>query len=123
MNLNFDTLGEGLLVTLIGICIVFLGLVVLIVLISLINRLTGGFSKKTKEVPPAPPIRQEPSVPVVPDEPAPVPEEELLAVIAAAIAMITAEEGSGFVVRRVRRISNAPVWNKAGREEQVYSRY
>ncbi|MBR4081319.1 MAG: OadG family protein [Clostridia bacterium] len=123
MNLNFDTLGEGLLVTLIGICIVFLGLVVLILLISLINRLTGGITRKPKDVPPAPPIRQELSAPVTPDEPEPVPEDELIAVIAAAIAMMTAEESRGFVVRRVRRISNAPVWNKAGREEQVYSRY
>ena len=33
------------------------------------------------------------------------------------------EEGNGFVVRRVRRISNTPAWSKSGREEQVYSRF
>jgi len=33
------------------------------------------------------------------------------------------EEGKTFRVRRVRRISNASAWNKAGREEQIYSRF
>ena len=32
------------------------------------------------------------------------------------------ENTSGFVVRSIRRINNAPAWNRAGREEQVYSR-
>ncbi len=51
-----------------------------------------------------------------------------MAVITAAVAaMLSEEKGapvdeSGFVVRAVRRVSNAPAWNRAGREEQVYSR-
>ena len=32
------------------------------------------------------------------------------------------EEIKGFVVRSIRRVSNAPAWNRAGREEQIYSR-
>ena len=32
------------------------------------------------------------------------------------------ENATGFVVRSIRRINNAPAWNRAGREEQVYSR-
>lgn len=32
------------------------------------------------------------------------------------------ENTTGFVVRSIRRINNAPAWNRAGREEQVYSR-
>ena len=66
--------------------------------------------------------------------PAPVAEEaveetdddELIAVIAAAVAAAMEQAGeentTGFVVRSIRRINNAPAWNRAGREEQVYSR-
>ena len=49
-------------------------------------------------------------------------DDALIAAITAAIACYM-EEGVGFTVRRVRRISNAPAWQKAGREEQIYSRY
>ena len=51
---------------------------------------------------------------------------ELVAVIAAAVAAAMeaagAEQTNGFVVRSIRRINNAPAWNRAGREEQIYSR-
>ena len=50
-------------------------------------------------------------------------DEQLIAVISAAVAAVTSEDGRSFVVRRVRRISNAPAWTKAGREEQIYSRF
>ena len=72
--------------------------------------------------------------PPAPAAPAPVAEEpveetdddELIAVIAAAVAAAMEQSGeentTGFVVRSIRRINNAPAWNRAGREEQVYSR-
>lgn len=43
-------------------------------------------------------------------------DDALIAVISAAIAAVMGED-KGFVVRHVRRISNAPAWQKAGREE------
>ena len=50
----------------------------------------------------------------------------MIAVIAAAVAAAMEQAGeentTGFVVRSIRRINNAPAWNRAGREEQVYSR-
>ena len=123
MNLQFNTLPEGLLVTLIGIMIVFLGLTILIALISIINQLTGGIGQKKKKAAPAPAQFTPAPAPVAaPAEENAIDPDELIAVIAAAIAMM-GEEGKGLVVRRVRRISNANAWNKAGREEQVYSRY
>ena len=48
-----------------------------------------------------------------PAAPAPVAEEPVEE---------TDENTTGFVVRSIRRINNAPAWNRAGREEQVYSR-
>ena len=40
----------------------------------------------------------------------------------AAIAAVW-ESPNGFVVCHVKRISNAPAWKRAGRDEQTYSRY
>lgn len=119
----WNNLGFGLTVTLIGIAIVFFGLTILIGLIKLMEMATanigkgGKKGKKQAEAPaPAPaaaPVAEE--VPVTDDS-------ELIAVISAAVAMMM-EDGSAFTVRRVRRVQNAPAWQKAGREEQVYSRF
>ena len=46
---------------------------------------------------------------------------EVLAAITAAIASVWNTD-TGFVVRHVRRVHNAPAWNSAGREDQTYSR-
>lgn len=121
-----NNLGFGLIVTLIGMLTVFFGLVLLIGLIKLMEKATanlgkggkgGKKGKKQAEAPaPAPaaaPVVEE--VPVADDS-------ELIAVISAAVAMMM-EDGSAFTVRRVRRVQNAPAWQKAGREEQVYSRF
>ena len=48
--------------------------------------------------------------------------EILIAAITAAIAAVW-ESPNGFVVRHVKRVSNAPAWKRAGRDEQTYSRY
>ena len=44
-----------------------------------------------------------------------------VAAIAAALNVIMGE--GKFVVKHIKRINNAPAWNRAGREEQVYSRF
>lgn len=113
----------GLQVTAIGIGIVFFGLVVLIGLVKIISVATASLGKK-KEAPkpvsqPTAPATIKPIV-----EEAPVAQDDgaLIAVITAAIAAML-DDGSAFVVRKVRRISNTPAWSKAGREEQIYSRF
>lgn len=47
---------------------------------------------------------------------------ETMAAITAAIAMVW-DSPNGFQVRHVKRVHNAPAWNRAGREEQAYSRF
>ena len=47
---------------------------------------------------------------------------QVVAAITAAIAAVW-QAPTGFVVRHVKRVSNAPAWNRAGREEQTYSRF
>ena len=112
-------LGNSLLVTLIGMVIVFFGLTVLIFLIKALVKATDKMGKTQKVA--------APSTPVAPSQAEQIEEAEedddaLIAVITAAIACMM-DEGTGFTVRHIRRVSTAPAWQKAGREEQIYSRY
>ncbi len=109
----------------IGIMVVFIGLVILIVFIkilSLINAAISGEKKHKKATPAAPQMSAPPvSTAAAPVQSSSVPAD-VVAAITAAIAAIW-QSPNGFVVRHVKRISNAPAWNRAGREEQTYSRF
>ena len=112
----------GLSVALVGMSTVFVGLIILIGLIKLMEMImTGGKGKKKAEAP-APAAAPAP----VAEEAVETDDDELIAVIAAAVVAAMEQSGeentTGFVVRSIRRINNAPAWNRAGREEQVYSR-
>ena len=115
----------GLSVTLVGIGTVFVGLVILIVLIKVMEMVIHGATGSKKAPAAAPAPAPAPAPAVVEEEPE-QDDDELIAVIAAAVAMAMEAAGeentTGFVVRSIRRINNAPAWNRAGREEQVYSR-
>ena len=119
---------ESLGVAVLGMMTVFAGLIILIVFITLLTKFTAkGEGKKKNESKP---------VQVKGDE---VPGEVLAAitaalaannetvpadVVAAIAAALNVIMGEGkFVVRHVKRIHNAPAWNRAGREEQIYSRF
>ena len=115
-----DNLLFGLGVTAVGMLVVFFGLIVLIGLIKIMTMLSQSKKPKEKEaVAPAPVAAP---APVETEAAAPTQDDVLIAVITAAVAAAMGEE-TGFVVRRVRRISNAPAWQRAGRDEQVYSRF
>lgn len=115
-----DNLLFGLGVTAVGMLVVFFGLIVLIGLIKIMTMLSQSKKPKEKEaVAPAPVAAP---APVETEAAAPTQDDVLIAVISAAVAAAMGEE-TGFVVRRVRRISNAPAWQRAGRDEQVYSRF
>ena len=115
----------GLSVAAVGILTVFVALVILIGLIKVMELVINGASKKKTAPAPAPTAPA--PAPVVEETVAEEEDEgELIAVIAAAVAAAMEasgeEEPTGFVVRSIRRVNNAPAWNRAGREEQVYSR-
>ena len=109
----------GLSTTVIGMLVVFTGLVILIACIYGMTTITGRRKKAAapKEAPaPAPlPAQEEPET-----------EEEddgaLIAVLSAAIAAVWQDESTGFVVRRVKRIQNSTARARAARDEQIYSR-
>ncbi len=113
------TVLDSLLVTVIGMAIVFMGLVILIFLIKALVKLTEGKKRQPAAAP----------APVLKAPPVPEPEYEdvtddtaLVAAITAALCVVMEGEKGGFTVRRVRRIANASPWQRAGREEQIYSR-
>lgn len=123
------TILYGLQVTIVGLVVVFVGLIILIGCINLMQRCMAEFEKKKIGTPKTQPEAASAPAAAAPAVPAAQANEgELMAVITAAVAaMLSEEKGapvdeSGFVVRAVRRVSNAPAWNRAGREEQVYSR-
>ena len=112
----------SLFTTVIGMLVVFVGLVILIACIYLMTGITG----RKKKVSPAP-VNQ------APPAPAPAVKEEVkeaeddgavVAAISAAVAMILAGEhkNGGFVVRRIRRVPAANARARAAREEQIFSR-
>ena len=114
-----ETLGYGGIVAVIGMLIVFLGLIILIVCISIMGQFFKTGKKKEKAAPapaPAPVAAPAPVVePVVEEAPA-CDDAQLIAVIAAALAAF--DNGSKrLVVRKVRRVSG---WNEAARSENVY---
>lgn len=113
-----------------GMITVFAGLVILIGFIKVLTMATAtGESKKKNEQP----------CEVKPASKADAPDEVMAAISAALAAydetpdpaVVAAIAGAlnivmgdtRFTVKHIRRINNAPAWNRAGREEQVYSRF
>lgn len=120
-----DRLMLGVSTTLVGMLVVFFGLVVLIVCIYVMTSLTGrkARAQQPKEDAAPAPVPETAREIVEYDEP----EEDglaVMAVISAAVAAMLQSEGreSGFVVRRVRRAQSSTARARAARDEQIYSR-
>ena len=121
---NFmDSLSLGLSTTAVGMLVVFSGLVILIACIYGMTSLTG---RQNKASAPAPQAEEVPVAAPVAEEAAPAAAEEndeqLIAVITAAIAAVWEGQQSSFVVRRVRRAQSATARARAARDEQIFSR-
>ena len=127
----FSILTYGLSVALVGMGTVFCGLVILIGIIKgmekVLPKITAGdFSFKNMTAPKA--AKTEAPASVI--QTANVNDDAVVAAISAALMTVIEEEVKAnpakakntFVVRSIRRIGT-PAWNRAGREEQVYSRF
>ena len=113
-----STLAYGGKVAIIGMLIVFIGLILLILILSLMAQLFKTFDKSAeKEAVQQPaeaaPVEFVPAAEEVEEEI--VDDTELIAVIAAAISAYEAD-GKKLVMRKVRRVSG---WNRAARDEQM----
>ena len=129
----FSILTYGLSVALVGMGIVFCGLVILIGLIKGMEKVlpqitAGDFSLKNFKNMAAPKAAKT-EAPTIVIQTANVNDDAVVAAISAALMTVIEEEVKAdpakakntFVVRSIRRIGT-PAWNRAGREEQVYSR-
>ena len=127
----FSILTYGLSVALVGMGTVFCGLVILIGIIKgmekVLPKITSGeFS--LKDLKPAAKAAKT-DAPTIVIQTANVNDDAVVAAISAALMTVIEEEvkenpakaKSTFVVRSIRRVGT-PAWNRAGREEQVYSR-
>ena len=126
-----DKILFGLGVAALGMITVFAGLVILIVFITILTKFTakGESKKKTNtkssevkavngsEVPGEVLAAITAALAMNNESVSP----DVVAAIAAALNVVMGE--TKFVVRHVKRIHNAPAWNRAGREEQIYSRF
>lgn len=120
-----ENLSLGLSTTAVGMLVVFAGLVILIACITVMGLLNKNTGAKKKAVS-APKATTPPPAPVQPETAAPAPvqqesDEQLIAVITAAIAAVWQGNHSGFVVRRVRRTDGMSARARAAREEQIYT--
>lgn len=123
----FSILTYGLSVAIVGMATVFCGLIILIGFIKGMEKVlpkiaARDFSFKGISVP-------KNAGPTIVIETANVGDDAIVAAISAAITTVLEEEVKAdpakakntFVVRSIRRLGT-PAWNRAGREEQVYSR-
>ena len=121
-----DKLGFAFLVMLIGLLIVFFGLIILICLIKLMSIIVGALTGKKKEQAapaPAPVVVPEPVAEAAAEETG-LESDELIAVITAALAAFNKDGNKTLVVRSVRRVAaKTPAWAKAGRADQLASRF
>ena len=128
----FSILTYGLSVALVGMGTVFCGLVILIGVIKGMEKVmpkitSGDFSFNFKNV--AAPKAAKTEAPTIVIQTANVNDDAVVAAISAALMTVIEEEvkenpakaKNTFVVRSIRRVGT-PAWNRAGREEHVYSR-
>jgi sodium pump decarboxylase gamma subunit len=123
-----DKLGLGGSVAVMGLAIVFLGLISLIVITVVYPKITkallakSGKAKKADNVKQEKPIVAEKKAAPVTAEPAE--DDALIAVITAAIAASLGTSANGVVVKSIERSGqNVPSWGARGRIEQVYNRF
>ena len=116
------SLGYGGKMMVIGMLVVFFGLAILILLISLMSAIFKKINKSKAEKAAAAAAAAAPApVPEIEEEADAaeadtVTDPQLIAVIAAAIAAFD-QSGKNLVVRKVRR---APGWKGSARQEQIY---
>ena len=131
----FSILTYGLSVALVGMGTVFCGLVILIGIIKGMEKVLPKIAARDfsfdlsalKNV--AAPKTAKTDAPSIVIQTANVNDDAVVAAISAALMTVLEEEVKGnpakakntFVVRSIRRMGT-PAWNRAGREEQVYSR-
>ena len=113
------SLGEGLIVTALGMSVTFAALIGLSLMLDVLRIL---FYKEPKKAP-VQSVAEKPEV--IKEEPVEeTSQDELVAVITAAIAASLQTSTHNILVRNIIRVGDAtPVWGRSGRIEQINSRF
>ena len=117
-----DKLSAGLITTVLGMGITFSALILLLIIISWMNRLLN--KDPAGSVTPVPATVPNITKVVPPKTSTTEKDNELVAAITTAIAMTLKTSASNIVIRNIETIEDrAPQWNKAGIIEQMNSRF
>ena len=115
MNIK-DIIFDGVVYSIMGVCVVFLILLIIMYVIKAMALFAvDNSAKKTVEKEP----QEKPVIQEIKKE---TDDTELIAVITAAIAASMGKSTSGLIVRSYKKISGG-AWNKAGRTEILDNRY
>ena len=106
------TINQTLVVTVFSMAIVFISLLAISFILDIFRMTLSGEGKKNKEeIKPAPIMNEKP-------QETKENEEELVAVITAALVASLGKSVDGLLVKNIRRIPDSePAWTKAGRLE------
>lgn len=114
MDLQSVSLGEALVVTVFSMAVVFATLIVISYVLSGFKVVFYKDNKKKIEKT----IVKEPIIEETIEEN----NDELVAVIAAAISISTNTPIDNFYIKNIKRVpQTTPVWGKMGRQEQIYN--
>ena len=115
---EYVTFGESLLISLFCMVVVFIALLVISYIVDLTKVMVVKKKSKATELDASSiGVIGSPEGPIESDENT-EDETELVAVITAAIAMMTGTDTSGFVVKNIRKISESDTaWSRLGRIE------
>lgn len=113
-----------------GLVVVFLALVLLIVFVQIFGKIFSGIANKEKkgskpDVIPVPQVTVSENVTrSVPEPEISGDDDEVIAVISAAVAMMAARDGKKYAVRSINRTENrrrsaGSVWGAAGQRENT----
>ena len=113
-----DKLTQGAVVAVIGILTVFVVLAILWGVLELMHLIFAPKTKKTAKPAAAPTQAPAPAVAPAP-APAAADDDELIAVLTAAVAACLGQPTNGLKITSYRRVMTAPVWNQTARRDNL----
>ena len=116
-----EALATGLQTTVVGLSIVFGVLIILMLVLMLMKKVFYREPAKKAEAPKAAPVEAAPVASVAAKE---EDEDELIAVLTAAIAASLNTSTYNLQIKSYRRVDNkAPAWNRAGLRDTINNRF